>query len=95
VYYFHHAGAKKLYLASADWMTRNLSNRIECAFPIFHEKNKTFILDILQLQLDDNQKARIIDGINDTRFVSKSNEAKPIRAQLATYEYLKENHPFV
>ena len=95
VYYFHHAGAKKLYLASADWMTRNLSNRIECAFPILQQKNKGIILDILQLQLDDNQKARIIDGINDTRFVSNSNEVNPIRAQLATYEYLKENHPFV
>lgn len=94
VYYFHHAGSQKLYLASADWMTRNLSNRIECAFPIYHAQNKQLIIDILNLQLADNQKARIIDGINDTRFVSQSADAKPIRAQLATYEYLKENHPF-
>ncbi len=95
VYYFHHAGSKKLYLASADWMTRNLQNRIECAFPIYQQKNKDLILKILQLQLDDNQKARIIDGINDTRFVSNSNDSKPLSAQSATYEYLKDNHPFV
>jgi len=95
VYYFHHAGAENLYLASADWMTRNLSNRIECAFPIYNKKNKSLILDILQIQLSDNQKARIIDGINDTRFVSSANSQEKINAQLATYEYLKENHPFV
>jgi polyphosphate kinase len=95
VYYFHHAGAENLYLASADWMTRNLANRIECAFPIYNKKNKSLILDILQIQLSDNQKARIIDGINDTRFVSSANSQEKINAQLATYEYLKENHPFV
>jgi polyphosphate kinase len=93
VFVFKNNGNEKIYLASADWMTRNLSNRIECGFPIYSEKNKKIILDILQIQLSDNCKARIINGIDDTQ-ISNSDSETIIRAQSDTYSYIEKNYPF-
>ena len=52
----------KMYIASADWMTRNTENRVEVAAPIFDSSIKKEIWDMLQLQLSDNTKARNIDA---------------------------------
>ena len=52
----------KMYIGSADWMTRNTENRVEVAAPIFNEELKKEIWDMLQLQLADNTKARIMDA---------------------------------
>ena len=52
----------KMYIASADWMTRNTENRVEVAAPIFDSNIKKEIWDMLQLQLSDNTKARNIDA---------------------------------
>jgi polyphosphate kinase len=93
IFFFHHGGKEKIYLASADWMTRNLSNRIECGFPIYSEKNKKIIKDILQIQLSDNCKARIMNGIDDSINYNPSYDLK-IRAQYDTYSYLEKSYPF-
>ena len=93
IFFFHHGGKEKIYLASADWMTRNLSNRIECGFPIYSEKNKKIIKDILQIQLSDNCKARIMNGIDDSINYNPSYDIK-IRAQYDTYSYLEKSYPF-
>lgn len=55
-------GDIKMYIASADWMTRNTENRVEVAAPIFDSSIKQEIWDMLQLQLSDNTKARNIDA---------------------------------
>lgn len=57
IYYFYNNGDEKLYLASADMMTRNLSRRVEIAFPILDEKYRTEIKYIFELYLDDNYKS--------------------------------------
>lgn len=93
IFVFKNGGTEKIYLASADWMTRNLSNRIECGFPIYSEKNKKIIRDILQIQLSDNCKARIITGLEDSNLTLNQSEMK-VRAQYDTYSYLKKNYPF-
>jgi polyphosphate kinase len=93
VYVFGNNGNEKVYLASADWMTRNLSNRIECGFPIYSAKNKQIIKDILQIQLSDNCKARIMNGIDDSINYNPSYDLK-IRAQYDTYSYLEKSYPF-
>ncbi|MDC2864888.1 MULTISPECIES: RNA degradosome polyphosphate kinase [unclassified Bacillus (in: firmicutes)] len=58
IYYFHHNGEEKIFLSSADWMTRNMEKRVEISFPILGFDMKTRIKDVLQLILDDNVKAR-------------------------------------
>lgn len=49
----------KMYIASADWMTRNTENRVEIAAPIY-DKNKNSIYDTLRIMWKDNLKARIL-----------------------------------
>ncbi len=62
IWHFHHAGEDRIYLASADWMTRNLKRRVEVAFPIFDPAHKAELRDILMLQLGDEHSARILDA---------------------------------
>lgn len=58
IYYFENGGEPKLYLASADWMPRNLDRRVEVAFPVEDEDVKKEVLEILNLTLSDTVKAR-------------------------------------
>ncbi|WP_147535300.1 RNA degradosome polyphosphate kinase [Bacillus marasmi] len=59
IYYFHHNGEEKIFLSSADLMTRNMEKRVEILFPIFDGKLKKRIKEIIALVLSDNVKARI------------------------------------
>lgn len=88
VFVFHNGGDERIYLSSADWMERNLSFRIETTFPIFDPDLKREIKDILDLQLNDNVKARIIDRFNQNEY-RRTNTDIPVRAQLETYFYFK------
>jgi polyphosphate kinase len=67
-YVFCNGGKEKVYLSSADWMGRNLDRRIEVAFPVYNSDIHKTIRDILEIQWNDNVKARIIDGVNDNTF---------------------------
>ena len=87
-YYFHNDGDEIIYASSADWMKRNLSRRIETAFPVYDKDLKKEIKDILEIQLSDNTKARIIDKSQSNRYKKNRNPRK-INAQIAIYDYLK------
>ncbi|MBI0113429.1 MULTISPECIES: polyphosphate kinase 1 [unclassified Gilliamella] len=88
VYIFENDGKKDTYISSADWMPRNLDNRIEVGVKIFEPVLKSTIHDIFNLQCNDNVKARIIDKDNMNNYVQRGNKKK-IRAQHAIYDYLK------
>jgi polyphosphate kinase len=76
-----------MYAGSADWMRRNLYRRIECIFPISDKKIKKEMIDLLNIQLSDNVKARLIDeNMKNKRIPGSGN---PIRSQLEIYNYLK------
>ena len=90
-YVFHNDGDEKIYASSADWMKRNLSRRIEVAFPIYDINIKKEIKKILHFQINDNVKARIIDKNDRNRYQSKKLETQ-IPSQIATYEYFKQNN---
>src|SRR5690554_1676354 len=92
VWYFFNGGEENIYLASADWMQRNLHRRIEIAFPIYTEHLKRQIIDILKIQLADNQSAVWLDENLQNVFKRDQirEETPKIRAQLATYEYLQK-----
>lgn len=87
--YFFAGGDKKIYISSADWMTRNIDNRVEVGVPIIDRKNKKIITDLLELQWRDTTKARIIDAEQSNRYVHRGNRKK-LRSQVETYEYLKQ-----
>lgn len=88
VYKFDNARNEKMYLSSADMMSRNLNSRIEVGFPIEDENLKNEINQIIQFQLEDNTKKRTInsDGKNEL----SPNFENPKRAQIDIYNWLKE-----
>lgn len=87
---FHSNGEEKTYISSADWMTRNIDNRIEIGCPIYHPKLKKIIKDIFEIQFRDTTKARIIDKEQKNEYVKRGNRRK-IRSQIAVYDYLKRS----
>ena len=88
VFVFGNGGDPEIYMASADWMNRNLERRIELCFPIYDEPIKKEVMDILHIQLRDNTKARHLDKEHNNIPV-QSNEKSKIRAQSETYNLLK------
>ncbi len=86
VFIFGNDGNEIVYLSSADWMTRNLENRIEAAFPILDPDCRKIVKDLINIQLSDNVKSRIIDQNLENQYKKGGN--KPIRSQLAIAKYL-------
>ena len=85
VYVFAHGGEEKVFVASADWMTRNLDRRVEVAFPILNDELRAEVRHLLDLQRRDNVKARDFEN----HFILPAEGEKPLRAQEATYAWLK------
>jgi len=75
----------KIYISSADWMTRNIDNRVEVTCPIYDEDIKQELLDIFEICWSDNVKARIINKTQDNTY--RRNDLPKVRAQFATYDY--------
>jgi polyphosphate kinase len=84
---FNNGGKEKVFISSADWMLRNLDHRIEAACPIFDKNIQQELKDIMQIQLNDNIKARILDNELANQYVNPRN-TKKVRSQLETYNYL-------
>jgi polyphosphate kinase len=85
IWHFHARGAKKVYLASGDWMPRNFVRRVDIAFPVESPPLKERILsEILGTMLADNAKARVLrsDGTYERiRAGSDGSAAAPLRSQ--------------
>lgn len=81
IYYFHHNGEEKLYLSSADLMTRNMDKRVEILFPIFDGTLKRKVIHILELQLRDNIKARELLPTGKYQYVKKLEGTQEINNQ--------------
>ncbi len=84
IYIFDNAGNREYFLASADWMPRNLDRRVEVAFPIYDPAIKQQIQELTDIQLADNTKARVL--LPDNTSVINRNDKPPLRAQEALYE---------
>lgn len=91
IYIFHNGGEERIFMGSADWMNRNLNRRIEVLAPIFDEDIKQELKEILQLQLNDNVKARVQDYTGKNEYVAHDAK-KPIRSQYEIYKYLQKKH---
>lgn len=89
---FYNNGKEKIYISSADWMIRNLDHRIEAAALITDPEIRQELKDIIEIQLKDNVKARILDNELSNNYVSSAGKKK-IRAQVETYNYLFSKIP--
>tara|TARA_R110002167_G_scaffold108772_1_gene277636 strand:- start:1710 stop:3791 length:2082 start_codon:yes stop_codon:yes gene_type:complete len=85
---FENAGDTKMFISSADWMTRNMDFRIEVGCPIYDKDLKRRIMDILNMQFNDTLKARVIDKQQTNHYVTRGNR-KNLRSQTEIYRYLK------
>lgn len=88
VYMFENAGDSKVYLSSADFMTRNIENRVEVAVPIYDSILKQEIQDVFEIAWNDNVKARKINGQEQNLFVENGKEE--IRSQWKIHDYYTE-----
>ena len=86
VWVFHNRGKEKVYISSADWMLRNLEHRVEATCPVWNDELKQELKDILDIQLQDNVKARWLDNQLSNEYVRTTK--KKIRSQVETYNYL-------
>jgi polyphosphate kinase len=88
VHIYCNGGNELIYLTSADFMTRNIDNRVEVGFPIYDAALKKEIREIINIQLEDNTKAREINSQNNNKY-HKTHSDIPCRAQIDIYNYLK------
>ncbi len=75
----------KVFISSADWMTRNIENRVEVTCPIYDEDIKNELMDIFEICWNDNVKARIINETQNNMY--RRNELPKVRSQFDTYDY--------
>ena len=92
IYLFENGGEELMFYGSADWMNRNLDRRIEVISPVLDDDIKQEFKDILNIQLNDNVKARIQDMEESNKYVEREQGEKEIRSQYEIYNYLKKKH---
>jgi len=87
VFIFHNGGDEKVFISSADWMQRNIDHRIEASCPILEKNIQKEIKEMLDIQLHDNIKARVLNNEQNNQYVNPRN-TKKIRSQVEIYNYL-------
>ena len=85
MFIFCNNGKNKTYISSADWMTRNLDNRVEVTIPIEDEKISNQLNDIFSIYWNDNQKSRYVNSENNNEY--RKNKLGIIRSQSQVYNY--------
>ena len=88
MFIFCNNGKNKTFISSADWMTRNLDNRVEVTIPIEDEKISNQLNDIFSIYWNDNQKSRYVNSENNNEY--RKNELGIIRSQSQVYNYHNE-----
>ena len=86
---FCNGGDELYFISSADWMTRNLDRRIEVACPVFDKTIQKELKDMINIQLKDNVKARIIDAEQENQYIVAEPDEK-YRSQSELYKYYQQ-----
>jgi polyphosphate kinase len=94
IFLFGNDGDEIIYISSADWMPRNLNRRIEVACPVFDEEIRNELKEMLNIQLKDNSKARILDAVLQNSY-NRGNGEQIYRAQEDYYRLMKNKHHIV
>ncbi|MEK9750964.1 MAG: phospholipase D-like domain-containing protein, partial [Flavobacteriaceae bacterium] len=87
IFIFANGGDPKVFVSSADWMTRNIENRVEVGVPIYQDHVKQELIEVFDLCWNDDQKARVFSAKQDNAY--KKNKKAAIRSQFALYDYFK------
>lgn len=85
LFIFGNNGDPKVFISSADWMTRNLDYRVEVGCPVYDEDIRQELLDTFDISWRDNVKARIFDAQQTNQY--RRNDEPPLRSQFAMYDY--------
>ena len=88
---FANGGEERYFIGSADWMQRNLDSRVEVYTPIYDPEFQKQLKTVLEFGLNDNVKARIVDGTGNNRINITTNTA-PFRSQEELYKFYKNNY---
>ena len=92
IFIFAAGGEEKIFMGSADWMPRNLDNRVEVITPVYDPSIKGELKRIVDYGLKDTLQGRVVDGFGDNKFVQIAEGDVPFRSQEALYDsYLAEN----
>ncbi|MFT9849830.1 RNA degradosome polyphosphate kinase [Aneurinibacillus sp. REN35] len=91
IFYFQNGGDERIYLSSADWMTRNMERRVEIMFPIEVESLKRRVKEVLHLQLQDNVKARVLNSEGVYTSVQPAAGEKRVHSQLQLHDLAVKN----
>ncbi|HXJ98508.1 MAG TPA: polyphosphate kinase 1 [Gelidibacter sp.] len=75
----------KVYISSADWMSRNIENRVEVTCPIYDADIKKELLHVFDISWNDNVKARLLSHTQENKY--RRNDLPKIRSQFAIYDY--------
>lgn len=81
IFWFHHNGENKVFLSSADMMTRNMVKRVEILFPIYSEQIKKRVMHILLTELNDTAKARIQDSSGKYHYKKERDSSMKLNSQ--------------
>ncbi len=88
LFIFNNANQPKVYISSADWMTRNLDYRVEISCPIYQENIQKELIETFEICWKDNVKARKFSAQENNHYVSQQEPI--VRSQFATYDYYLE-----
>ena len=86
---FNNNGKNDTYISSADWMTRNLDNRVEVTCPILDVNIKNEINDIFNMYWSDNSKSRFINNKVSNNYKTNLEKTRSLNAQNEIYNYYR------
>jgi polyphosphate kinase len=89
VFVFCNGGDEKYFITSADWMIRNFDYRIEVACPVYDKNLQNELKRILEIQLEDNTKARLLNKGMENAYRKTENSLR-IRSQVEIYNYFSK-----
>ncbi|WP_343486719.1 polyphosphate kinase 1 [Allomuricauda sp. d1] len=88
LFVFANDGDPKVYISSADWMTRNIDYRVEVGCPIYDKDIKKELVDTFEISWNDTIKARVFSKKQDNAY--RKTDGPEVRSQFALYDYYKE-----
>lgn len=83
------------FISSGDWMTRNLDYRCEVAIPLYNKKIKSTLKSIIDIQLSDNTKARVLDAKLTNQYKIPKDDEKKVRSQEKIFQFLSDQNKLV